>query len=70
MSADVRVREWIANISLLHKERHYHHDRCGCGATTMHVCREKMSWLDMDPASIQHILITHQDTDHACALER
>ena len=31
--------------------------------------REKMSWLDIDPASIRHILITHQDTDHVGALE-
>ncbi len=32
--------------------------------------REKMGWLDIDPASIKHILITHQDTDHFGALER
>ena len=32
--------------------------------------REKMGWLDIDPASIQHIFITHQDTDHVGALER
>lgn len=31
---------------------------------------EKMKWLDIDPASIKHILITHQDTDHVGALER
>ena len=24
--------------------------------------KEKMSWLDIDPASIRHIFITHQDT--------
>jgi len=29
-----------------------------------------MGWLNMDPASIRHILITHQDTDHVGALER
>ena len=35
----------------------------------MHVCRKKWAgW--MDPASIRHILITHQDTDHVGALER
>jgi glyoxylase-like metal-dependent hydrolase (beta-lactamase superfamily II) len=31
--------------------------------------QEKMQWLDIDPASINHILITHQDTDHVGALE-
>ena len=31
--------------------------------------KEKMGWLDIDPASISHILITHQDTDHVGALE-
>ena len=30
---------------------------------------EKMGWLDINPASIKHILITHQDTDHVGALE-
>ena len=29
-----------------------------------------MGWLDIDPADIRHILITHQDTDHVGALER
>jgi glyoxylase-like metal-dependent hydrolase (beta-lactamase superfamily II) len=31
--------------------------------------QEKMTWLDIDPASVKHILITHQDTDHVGALE-
>ncbi len=31
--------------------------------------REKMGWLDIDPAAIRHILITHQGTDHVGALE-
>ena len=31
---------------------------------------EKMRWIDIDPSSIQHILITHQDTDHVGAVER
>ncbi len=31
---------------------------------------EKMEWLNVDPASVQHILITHQDTDHVGALEQ
>ena len=30
---------------------------------------EKMSWLSIDPASVRHILITHQDTDHVGAVE-
>lgn len=61
------VREWIANIFFYTKN----------GATIMidagynyERLREKMGWLDIDPASIQHILITHQDTDHVGALER
>lgn len=31
--------------------------------------KEKMGWLDLDPATIRHILITHQDTDHVGAVE-
>ncbi len=61
------VREWIANIFFYTKN----------GATIMidagynyERLREKMGWLDMDSASIRHILITHQDTDHVGALER
>ena len=60
------VREWIANIFFYTKN----------GATIMIDAgynyprlREKMGWLDIDPASIRHILITHQDTDHVGALE-
>ena len=60
------VREWIANIFFYTKN----------GATIMIDAgynyprlKEKMGWLDIDPASIRHILITHQDTDHAGALE-
>ena len=61
------VREWIANIFFYTKN----------GVTVMIDAgynyarlKEKMGWLDMDPASIRHILITHQDTDHVGALER
>lgn len=61
------VREWVANIFFYTKN----------GATIMIDAgynygrlREKMGWLDIDPASIGHILITHQDTDHVGALER
>ena len=60
------VREWVANIFFYTKN----------GATVMidagyNYARlmEKMGWLDIDPASIKHILITHQDTDHVGALE-
>ena len=60
------VREWIANIFFYTKngttimiDAGYNYDRL----------REKMGWLDIDPASIRHIFITHQDTDHVGALE-
>lgn len=60
------VREWIANIFFYTKngttimiDAGYNYDRL----------KEKMGWLDIDPASIHHILITHQDTDHVGALE-
>lgn len=33
------------------------------------VARVQMGWLDLDPTVIQHILITHQDTDHVGAVE-
>ena len=29
-----------------------------------------MKWLDLNPADIHHILITHQDTDHVGAVEK
>ena len=61
------VREWIANIFFYRKngttimiDAGYNYDRLA----------EKMKWLDIDPASIEHILITHQDTDHVGAVER
>jgi len=61
------VREWIANIFFYTKngttimiDAGYNYDRL----------REKMGWLDIDPDSIRHILVTHQDTDHVGALER
>ena len=60
------VREWIANIFFYTKngttvmiDAGYNYERL----------REKMNWLDIDPASIRDILITHQDTDHVGALE-
>lgn len=61
------VREWIANIFFYTKD----------GTTIMidagysyERLAEKMAWLVIDPASIAHVLITHQDTDHVGALER
>ena len=60
------VREWIANIFFYRKngtvimiDAGYSYDRLA----------EKMRWLDLDPSSIHHILITHQDTDHIGAVE-
>ena len=60
------VREWVANIFFYTKngttlmiDAGYNYARLA----------EKMGWLDIDPASIKHILITHQDTDHVGALE-
>ena len=61
------VREWVANIFFYTKngvtimfDAGYNYDRL----------KEKMGWLNIDPASIQQIFITHQDTDHVGALER
>ena len=60
------VREWVANIFFYTKngvtimiDAGYNYGRL----------QEKMGWLDMDPKTIRHILITHQDTDHVGALE-
>ena len=60
------VREWVANIFFYRK-----------GDTTLMIdagynyerLEEKMGWLGIDPKSIRHILITHQDTDHVVAVE-
>ena len=60
------VREWVANIFFFRKggttimiDAGYNYDRLA----------EKMGWLGIDPDSIRHILITHQDTDHVGAVE-
>ena len=60
------VQEWAANIFFYRKgdttimvDAGYNYDRLD----------EKMSWLGIDPKSIHHILITHQDTDHVGAVE-
>ncbi len=61
------IREWIANIFFYTKngttimiDAGYNYDRLA----------EKMSWLNIDPEKIEHILLTHQDTDHVGAVER
>ncbi len=61
------VREWVANIFFYTKgdttimiDAGYNYERL----------KEKMEWLNIDPSTIKHILITHQDTDHVGALER
>lgn len=60
------VREWVANIFFYCKgnttimiDAGYNYDRL----------EEKMNRLEIDPKSIRHILITHQDTDHVGAVE-
>ena len=60
------VREWVANIFFYRKDGTiimidavYNYDRLA----------EKMGWLGIAPQSVQHILITHQDTDHVGAVE-
>ena len=60
------VREWVANVFFYRKsdmtvmiDAGYNYDRLA----------EKMGWLGIDPQSIHHILITHQDTDHVGAVE-
>lgn len=61
------LRQWVANIFFYTKNDNtimidagYNYDRL----------EEKMLWLDIKPSEIEHILITHQDTDHMGALER
>lgn len=61
------VREWVANIFFYTKngttimiDAGYSYDRL----------TEKMGWLDIESSEVEHILITHQDTDHVGAVER
>ena len=61
------VREWIANIFFYTKSGTTIMIDAGYNYARL---KEKMCWLDIDPDSIRHILITHQDTDHVGALER
>ncbi len=61
------VREFVANIFFYTKgdttimiDAGYNYERLA----------EKMEWLNINPHEIEHILITHQDTDHVGAVER
>lgn len=60
------VREWVANIYFYTKNNVTIMIDAGYNYSRL---REKMGWLDIDPSTIQHILITHQDTNHVGALE-
>ena len=60
------VREWVANIFFYTKNGTTIMIDAGYNYARL---REKMGWLDIDPKTIKHILITHQDTDHVGALE-
>ncbi|MCD8017881.1 MAG: MBL fold metallo-hydrolase [Oscillospiraceae bacterium] len=61
------VREFVANIffytaggKTIMIDAGYSYERLA----------EKMEWLGINPSAIEHILITHQDTDHVGAVER
>ena len=60
------VREYIANIYFYTKNGKTIMIDAGYNYPRL---KEKMSWLDIDPADIKDILITHIDTDHTGALE-
>lgn len=60
------VREFVANIFFYTKNGVTIMIDAGYNYVRL---KEKMSWLDLDPAAIKHILITHQDTDHVGAVE-
>ena len=60
------VREWVANIFFYTKNGTTIMIDAGYNYARL---QEKMGWLDIDLASVRHILITHQDTDHVGALE-
>lgn len=60
------IREWVANIFFYTKNGVTIMIDAGYNYARL---QEKLTWLDIDPASIRHILITHQDTDHVGALE-
>ena len=60
------VREWVANIFFYTKNGTTIMIDAGYNYARL---KEKMGWLDINPALIRHIFITHQDTDHVGALE-
>ncbi|MBQ7523963.1 MAG: MBL fold metallo-hydrolase [Oscillospiraceae bacterium] len=60
------VREWIANIFFYTKNGTTIMIDAGYNYARL---QEKMGWLDLDPASVRQIFLTHQDTDHVGALE-
>lgn len=60
------VREWVANIYFYKKDdtiimidAGYNYERL----------EEKMDWLGIKASEINHLLVTHQDTDHVGAIE-
>ncbi len=61
------VREYVANIFFYTKGRTTIMIDAGYNYPRLW---EKMSWLGIDPAGIEHVLLTHQDTDHVGAVER
>lgn len=60
------VREYAANIFFYTKGNETIMLDAGYNYPRL---KEKMKWLDLDPAKIKDILITHQDTDHVGAVE-
>ena len=60
------VREYAANVFFYTKEEQTIMLDAGYNYPRL---KEKMKWLDLDPAKITDILITHQDTDHVGAVE-
>ena len=61
------VREWVANIFFYTKNGTTLMIDAGYNYARL---KEKMGWIGIDPASVRHILVTHQDTDHVGALEK
>jgi len=61
------VREWVANIFFYTKNGTTIMIDAGYNYARL---QEKMGWLGIDPASVRHILITHQDTDHISVTRR
>lgn len=60
------IREFVANIFFYRKNNTVIMIDGGYNYARL---KEKLNWLDICPENIQHVLITHQDTDHVGALE-